>query len=124
MTAHLSTAHRSQFSLSPLTAHGLFPGPRRPSRLVVQEQDHGPDLALGEEVLPCGHRRVPGRALARQTGPPLGDPPEHEALRQLRDGAVVLEVRGQRAEAGRVLALAVEMVAVTGKAVLVVDARP
>src|SRR2546430_17392000 len=102
----------------------LLPRPRLPSGLIIKEEDHRPDLALAEEILPHGHGRVPGRALARQTGPALGDPPEHEALGQLRDGAVVLEVRRQRVEPRRVVPLAVEMVAVAGEAVLVVDALP
>src|SRR2546427_12706620 len=100
----------------------LLPRPRLPPRLIIKEEDHRPDLALGEEILPHGHRRVPGRALARQTRPALGDPPEHEALGELRDGAVVLEVRRQRIEPRRVVPLAVEMVAVAREAVLVVDA--
>src|SRR5213596_3603302 len=89
---------------SPRPPFAPFPGARLPARLIVQEQHHLPDLALGEEVLPLGHRRIPRRAFARQARPPLGDAPEDEALRELRDGAVVLEVRGQRVEAGREVA--------------------
>src|ERR1700694_5559732 len=63
----------------------------------------------------------PRRSLAREAGPALGDPPEHEALAELGDRAVVLEVCRQRIEARRVVALAVEMVAVTRHAVLVID---
>src|SRR5947209_14686685 len=100
----------------------LLPRSRLPSGLIIKEEDHRPDLALAEEILPHGHGRVPGRALAWQTGPALGDPPEYEALSELRDGAVVLEVRRQRVEPRRVVPLAVEMVAVAGEAVLVVDA--
>src|ERR671923_2890988 len=100
----------------------LLPGARRPPRLVVQEQDHRPDLALREEVLPLGHGRVPRCALARQPRPALGHAPEHEALRELRDGAVVLEVGGKRVETGCEVPLTVEVVAVTGQTVLVVDA--
>src|SRR2546430_3171024 len=84
----------------PFPALGL-PGPRLPSCLIIKEEDHRPDLALAGEILPHRHRRVPGRALARQAGPALGDPPEHEALGELRDGAVVLEVRRQRVEPRR-----------------------
>src|SRR5256886_16731478 len=100
----------------------LLPRRGRPSGLIIKEADHRPDLALAEEILPHGHGRVPGRALAWQTGPALGDPPEYEALSELRDGAVVLEVRRPRVEPRRVVPLAVEMVAVAGEAVLVVDA--
>src|SRR3989449_9667977 len=102
----------------------LLPSSRLPPGLIIKEEDHRPDLALAEEILPHRHRRVPGRALARQAGPPLGDPPEHEALGELRDGAVVLEVRRQRVEAGGVVPLAVEMIAGAGEAILVIDAPP
>src|SRR3989475_3966227 len=107
----------------PFPALGL-PGPRLPSCLIIEEEDHRPNLALAEEILPHRHRRVPGRALARQAGPALGDPPEHEALGELRDGAVVLEVRRQRVERRGVVPLAVEIIAVAGEAILVVDALP
>src|SRR3989440_12975445 len=100
----------------------LLPRSRLPSGLIIKEEDHRPDLALAEEILPHGHGRVPGRALARQTGPALGDLPEHEALGGLRDGAVVLEVRRQRVERRGIVPLAVEMIAVAGEAILVVDA--
>src|SRR5216684_7732000 len=90
-----------------------LPGSRLPPRLVVQEQDHRPDLPLGEEVLPHRHRRVPRRALAGEPRPALGDAPEHEALGELRDRAVVLEVRGKRVEAGCEVSLAIEVVAMT-----------
>src|SRR2546425_10197589 len=98
-----------------------LPRPRLPARLVIQEQHHLPDLALGEEVLPLGHRRIPRGALARQARPTLGDAPEDEALGELRDGAVVLEVGGQRIEARREVAEAVEVIAVAGETVLIVD---
>src|SRR2546422_8942761 len=109
---------------TPASRFGLLPRPRLPPGLIIKEEDHRPDLALAEEILPHRHRRVPGRALARQAGPPLGDPPEHEALGELRDGAVVLEVRRQRVEAGGVVPLAVEMIAGAGEAILVIDALP
>src|SRR5439155_12113810 len=99
----------------------FLPRPRRPPSLIVQEQDHRPDLALGEEILPLGHRRVPRRAFARQPGPPLGHAPEHEALRELRDGAVVLEVGREGIEAGGEVPLTVEVVPVTRQAVPIVD---
>src|SRR5687768_18278826 len=103
---------------------GGFPRPWMPTGLLVEEEDHRPNLLLRQKILPGGHRRIPGAAFARQSGPALGDPPEHEALGQLRDGAVVLEVRGQRIEARGVWALSVEMVAVARHAVLVVDPVP
>src|SRR5437870_12370474 len=92
----------------PFPGFGLPPS-RLPPRLIVQEQDHRPDLALREEVLPLGHRRVPRRAFARQPGAALRHAPEDEALGELRDGAVVLKVRRDRVEAGREMALAVEV---------------
>src|SRR5881409_2814871 len=107
---------------SRLPAPRLLPGARCPPRLIVQEQDHRPNLPLREEVLPFGHRGVPGGPLARQAGSAFGDATEHEALRELRDRAVVLEVRRQRVEAGREVPLAVEVVPVTREAILVIDA--
>src|SRR2546429_8059105 len=56
----------------------FLPRPRLPPRLLVQEQNHRPDLPLGEEVLPHRHRRVPGRALAGEAGPALRDAPEQD----------------------------------------------
>src|SRR2546430_15492977 len=106
---------------SRLPAPRLLPGAWSPPGLIVQEQDHGPDLPLGEEVFPHRHRRVPWRPLARQPGPALRDAPEHEALGELRDRAVVLEVRGERVEAGREVSLTVEVVAMTRETVPVVD---
>src|SRR5690606_15399666 len=99
----------------------LVPGAGLPAGLLVEEDGDGPDLLLGEEVLPGGHRGVPGRALARQARAALGDAPEDEALGELSDGAVVLEVERRRVERVRVVAAAVEPVAVAGQAVLVVD---
>src|SRR3989449_10607871 len=95
----------------------FLPRPRLPPRLLVQEQNHRPDLTLGEEVLPHRHRRVPRRALAGEPGPALGDAPEHEALGELRDRAVVLEVRGERVEAGREVSLAVAGIAMPRRTV-------
>src|SRR5690348_1042301 len=91
-----------------------LPRPRLPAGLVVQKQHDLPDLALREKVLPPRHRGIPGRALARQPRPALGDAPENEALGELRDGAVVLEVGGERVEAGREMAQPVEVIAVAG----------
>src|SRR5256885_280631 len=102
----------------------LLPGARSPPGLIVQEQDHRPDLPLGQKVLPHRHRRVPRRALARQPGSALRDAPEHEALGELCDRAVVLEVRGERVEAGREVSLAVEVVAVAREPVLEVATLP
>src|SRR5438046_9664067 len=82
----------------PFPGFGL-PGSRLPPRLLVEEQNHRPDLPLGEEVLPHRHRRVPRRALTGEAGPALGDAPEHEARGERRDRALVLEVRGERVEA-------------------------
>src|SRR6266480_6070337 len=106
---------------SRLPAPRLLPRARLPPRLLVQEQDHRPDFPLRQEVLPHRHRRVPGRALARQPRTPLRDAPEHEALGELRNRAVVLEVRGERVEAGSEVSLAVEVVAMTRETVPVVD---
>src|SRR5947207_3174425 len=77
---------------SRLLAPSHFPRPRLPARLIIQEEHDRPDLVLGEKVFPRRHRRIPRRAFARQAGAALGDPPEDEALGQLRDRAVVLEV--------------------------------
>src|SRR2546427_1880520 len=96
----------------PFPGFGL-PRPRRPPGLIVEKENHRPDLALGEEILPFGHRRVPRCALARQPRPALGHAPEHETLRELRDGAVVLEVGGEWIEAGGEVALTVQVVPVT-----------
>src|SRR5712691_345523 len=79
---------------------------------------------IREEVLPGRHRRIPWRALTRQAGPALGDAPEYEAFRQLRDRAVVLEIERDRVETVGVVALTVEMIAVAGNAILVVHAPP
>src|SRR5207253_2524234 len=106
---------------TPASRYGLLPSSWLPSRLIVQEQDHRPDLPLGEKVLPARHRRVPRRALARQAGTAFRDTPEHEALGELRDRAVVLEVRRDRIEPRGVVPLAIQVVAVAGQAVLVVD---
>src|SRR5436305_1934811 len=119
--AATTSVTRSRSARSVMTAPCLtapcslssLPRPRLPPRLLVQEQNHRPDLPLGEEVLPHRHRRVPGRALAGEAGPALRDAPEHEALGELRDRAVVLEVRGERVEAGCEVSLAVEVVAMT-----------
>src|ERR1700756_5551609 len=90
-----------------LPAPSFLPRPRLPPRLVVQEENHRPDLPLGEEILPFRHRRVPRRPLAREAGPTLGHAPEDEALGELGDGAVVLEVGGDGVEARREVSLAV-----------------
>src|SRR5438034_9411269 len=114
MTAPCLTAPRSL---------SFLPHPRLPPRLLVQEQNHRPDLPLGGEVLPHRHRRVPRRALTGEAGPALGDAPEHEALGELRDRAVVLEIRGERVGAGCEVALAVEVVGMTRGTVSVGDVR-
>src|SRR5947208_687383 len=99
----------------------LFPRSGFPARLIIQEEHDRPDLVLGEKVFPRRHRRIPRRAFARQAGAALGDPPEDEALGQLRDRAVVLEVGRQGIEPAGEIALAVEMVAVTRHAILIID---
>src|SRR2546425_286107 len=127
--AATTSVTRSRSARSVMTAPCLtapcslrfLPRPRLPPRLLVEEQNHRPDLPLGEEVLPYRHRRVPRRALTGEAGPALGDAPEHEALGELRDRAVVLEVRGERVEAGREVSLAVEVIAMTRETVPVVD---
>src|SRR6266550_9317579 len=121
VAASASAISASIMTVPPSPLPRLFPSSWLPARLIVQEQHHLPDLALGEEVLPLGHRRVPRCALARQARPPLGNAPEDEALGELRDGAVVLKVGGQRVEAGREVAEAVEVIAVAGETVLIVD---
>src|SRR6266436_5275880 len=98
-----------------------FPRPRLPSCLIVEEEHDRPDLVLGQELFPRRHRRIPRRPFARQSRSALGDAPKNEALRQLRDRAVVLEVGRQRIQAGREVAQAIEMVTVTAHAVLIVD---
>src|SRR5688500_102857 len=98
-----------------------FPRARSPTRLLVEEDDHRPDLVGGEEALPRRHGRVPGRSLARQAGPALRDAPEDVALGELRDRARVVEGERRRAEAVAEVSRAVEQVAVAGEAVLVVD---
>src|SRR5207247_5096181 len=121
----ISAPDTSQLIMSasriPHLASRLLPRPRLPPRLLVQKQDDRPDLPLRYEVFPYRHRRVPGCALARQPGPALRDAPEDEALGELRDRAIVLEVRGEWVEAGREVSLAVEVVAVARQTVLVVD---
>src|SRR6058998_1137184 len=110
-----------EIARSPLIIPRLFPSSRRPAGLTIQEEHDRPDLVLGQKVFPRGHRRIPRRAFARQPGTTLGDPPEDEALGQLRDRAVVLEVRRQRVEPTRVVTLAVEMVAMTRHAILIIN---
>src|SRR5690348_15953451 len=97
-----------------------LPATRLPSSLIVEEHHDRPDLILGEVVLPDRHRRVPGGTFARKARAALRDPPEDVALGELRDRAVVGEVRRRRAEAVREMAGAVETIAVAGDAVLVV----
>src|SRR5437016_987635 len=109
---------------SRLLAPSHFPRPRLPPRLIIEEEHHRPDLVLRQELFPRRHRRIPGRPFARQPRPALGDAPEDEALGELRDRAVVLEVGRQGIEPRGEVPLAVQMVAVAGYAVLIVDATP
>src|SRR5882724_7913575 len=88
---------------------------------LVQVDDDLPDLLLAQPVFPRRHHRVPGRRLLRQAGTALGDAPEEVGLLEHRDRAGILEVGGRRIEAGREVALAVEVVAVTVHAVADVD---
>src|SRR5256885_11559238 len=122
VAASASAISASIMTVPPSPLPRLFPSSGFPPRLIVQDQHHLPDLTLGEKILPPGHRGVPRRALARQPRPALGDAPEDEALGELRDGAVVLEVRGQRVEARREVAEAVEVIAVTRQAIVIVEA--
>src|SRR5207253_6559581 len=93
-------------SLCPLS--GYFPRPRLPSRLIVQKEHDRPDLVFRQKVFPRGHRRIPRRSFARQPGAALGDAPEDEALGELRDRAVVLEICREGIEPTREMALTVE----------------
>src|SRR3954462_2426476 len=101
---------------------GRLPATWLPTSLVVEEHHDRPDLVLGEVVLPDGHGRVPGRAFARKPWAAFRDAPEDVALGELRDGAVVGEVRRRWAEAVGVVARPIETIAMAGDAVLVVDA--
>src|SRR6267378_1978742 len=92
----------------------LLPRSRLPPRLIVHEENDRPNLLFRQEIFPRRHRRIPGRGLAWQAGPTLGDAPEHEALGELRDRAVVLEVERDGIEAVGVVSLTVEMIAVAG----------
>src|SRR5262245_24618691 len=105
-----------------LRAH--FPRSRLPPRLLIQEENNRPDLLLGQKIFPRRHRRIPRRAFTRESRPTLGDAPEYEALRQLSDRSVVLEVGRERIQTCGVVALTVEMIAVAGNAILIVDPVP
>src|SRR5439155_3481090 len=76
---------------------------------------------LAQPVFPRRHHRVPRRRLLRQAGTALGDAPEEVGLLEHRDRAGILEVGGRGIEAGREVALAVEVVAVAVHAVADVD---
>src|SRR5207245_5881980 len=108
-------------ALPAVTLH-LRPGAPLPPCLIVQDHDHQPDLPLRQEVLPPRHGGIPRRALARQPRAALRHAPEDEALRELRDRAVVLKVRRDRIEPGGEMPLAVQVIAVAREAVPVVDA--
>src|SRR5258708_12832639 len=81
----------------PFPGFGL-PRPRFPPRLLIEEQNHRPDLPLGEEVLPHRHRRVPRRALAGEPGPALGDAPDPEPLRHPSDPPLSLQLPATRVD--------------------------
>src|SRR5437667_12449038 len=99
----------------------LFPRSGFPARLIIQEEHDRPDLVFGQKVFPRRHRRIPRRAFARQPRPTFGHAPEDEALRELRDRAIVLEICRQGLEPTREPALSVEVLAVPGDAVLRLD---
>ena len=93
-------------------------------RLLIQEDDHGPDFIFGQEVLPGRHGRVPRSPLVGKARTAFRDPPEYEALGELCDGSAALEIRWGRIEAMSVVPLPVEAVTVTGQTALIVDALP
>src|SRR2546425_2239016 len=101
-----------------------LPATRLLAGRLVQIDDDLPDLLLAQPVFPRRHHRVPRRRLLRQAGTTLGDAPEEVGLLEHRDRAGVLEVGGRGIEAGREVALAVEVVAVTVHAVADVDLAP
>src|SRR2546428_8605619 len=94
-----------------------IPATRLLAGRLVQIDDDLPDLLLAQPVFPRRHHRVPRRRLLRQAGTALGDAPEEVGLLEHRDRAGILEVSGRGLEAGRAVALAVEVVAVAGHAV-------
>src|SRR3989344_62379 len=96
----------------------MFPRPRALAGVIVEEQDHLPDLVLGEKVLPHRHGGNPRCRLLRQAGAAGGDAPEQVRLLELGDGADVLEAERHRVEARGVGTPAVELAAVAGVAVL------
>src|SRR5438445_10803195 len=89
-----------------------LPATRLLAGRLVQIDDDLPDLLLAQPVFPRRHHRVPRRRLLRQAGTALGDAPEQVGLLEHRDRAGILEVGGRGIEAGREVALAVEVVAV------------
>ena len=99
----------------------MSPRPRLSARIVVQEQDHLPDLVFAKKVLPDRHRRNPGRGLSRQARPARGNAPEQERFLQLRDGADVLKIQRRRVQSGGIRPLAVELVTVAILAVPDID---
>src|SRR5881296_992947 len=102
----------------------FLPSPRPLTRRVVEIYDDLPDLLLGQSILPGRHDRVPGCRLFRKPGAALRDAPEEIRLLQHGDRSGVLKVRGRRVEAGREVALSVEVVAVAVHAVANVGLRP
>src|SRR5438445_4465114 len=94
-----------------------LPATRLLAASLVQIDDDLPDLLLAQPVFPRRRHRVPRRLLLRQAGTALGDAPEQVGLLEHRDRAGILEVGGRGIEAGREVALAVEVVAVAVHAV-------
>ena len=89
--------------------------------IVVQVEDHLPDLLLAEKVLPYRHRGYPGRRFFRQSRSARSDAPEQEGFLQLGNGTHILEIQRYRIQAFGIRSLAVQFVAVTELAVLDVD---
>src|SRR5689334_9718109 len=101
-----------------------LPATRLPVGLVIEEDHDRPDLVLSQIILPHRHRRVPRSSFARQARTSLCDAPEDVALGELSDCAVVGEVRRRRAEAMSEMSLPIQVIAMTGDAILIIDAAP
>src|SRR5262249_2589013 len=67
--------------LVPLAQHRrLVDSARLEAGIVVEKEEHLPDLLVAEEALPFRHHRVARSALLRHSGAALGDAPEEERL--------------------------------------------
>src|SRR5688500_4320309 len=91
---------------------------------IVDEEEDVPELLFSDELLPRGHRRVPGSTLFRQSGTALGCSPEEKRLAEIRDRVAVGKVGWNRIQSVNEHAVAAQVVAVAEHAVLVVDAAP